>query len=135
MHSQKLIKTACVLASGYSTQAQDLAITKVKIIDVASGTTLQAATVNAAQLLGTEESMGALGVGKLADVVLLRGNPLDQMSSVRQIEAVVADGQLFERERLHEMLKISTKPAQCGKSAREKRHEGAIPLPSYCSRH
>ena len=52
---------------------------------------LMAATSNAAKLIG-EDERGTLGEGKIADMVLLDGNPLENMGALRMIAAVFQEG-------------------------------------------
>ena len=53
---------------------------------------LQAATRNNAAALRMGERLGAISPGKLADLVLLTANPLDDIRHTRRIELVVRDG-------------------------------------------
>jgi adenylate cyclase len=55
---------------------------------------LRAATQVAAEFLGQEAHLGTLEVGKLADLVILGGNPLDDIRQIRQVEVVLRDGQI-----------------------------------------
>jgi imidazolonepropionase-like amidohydrolase len=64
---------------------------------------LQAATRNAAQALGAD-SLGTLEVGKVADVVLLAANPLDDIRNTRRIVAVVIGGRVRGRAALDVMM-------------------------------
>ena len=59
---------------------------------------LRAATLNPAEFLGFTDDLGTIEAGKLADLVLLNGNPLEDISYTRDIHAVVFDGQLIDRE-------------------------------------
>lgn len=61
---------------------------------------LQAATINAARALEIEREVGSIEEGKLADLVLLDGNPLDDILNTRRIAAVIADGRVVDRETL-----------------------------------
>src|SRR6266481_2286705 len=61
---------------------------------------LQTATSGPAKFLGTESTSGAIAPGKLADLVLLRANPLDNIHNTRKITAVIANGRLFDRAAL-----------------------------------
>jgi imidazolonepropionase-like amidohydrolase len=64
---------------------------------------LRAATLEPARYLGMLDSAGTVSPGKLADLVLLDANPLSDIRNTRRIEAVVANGRLFdagERKRL-----------------------------------
>jgi adenylate cyclase len=54
---------------------------------------ISAATKVAAEFLGQEAHLGTLEVGKLADLVILGGNPLVDIRQVRQVEVVLRDGQ------------------------------------------
>jgi imidazolonepropionase-like amidohydrolase len=65
---------------------------------------LQTATSNPAKFLGTESSSGSIAPGKIADLVLLNANPLDDIHNTRKIEAVVANGRLFDRAALDLVL-------------------------------
>jgi len=65
---------------------------------------IQAATRNAARFMGRENDLGTIQPGKLADLVLLEANPLDDIANTRKIAAVVYGGRLFPRSSLDEML-------------------------------
>jgi imidazolonepropionase-like amidohydrolase len=65
---------------------------------------LQAATLNPARFLGREEDLGSVATGKIADLVLLDANPLDDIGNTRKIAAVVFGGRFFSRTSLDEML-------------------------------
>jgi hypothetical protein len=74
---------------------------------VAAGLTplaaLQAATLNPARFLHATDSLGTVEAGKLADLVLLDGDPLADIHNVSRIAAVIANGRLIDgasRERL-----------------------------------
>jgi imidazolonepropionase-like amidohydrolase len=56
---------------------------------------LLAATLVPARMLGLSDTTGALRVGLEADLVLLEGNPLDDISNTRRIAGVVLRGQLL----------------------------------------
>jgi imidazolonepropionase-like amidohydrolase len=65
---------------------------------------LQTATSNPARFLGTESTAGSIAPGKVADLVLLDANPLEDIHNTRKIEAVIANGRLFDRASLDTVL-------------------------------
>jgi imidazolonepropionase-like amidohydrolase len=65
---------------------------------------LQAATLNPAKFLGKLHDQGTVEKGKLADLVLLDANPLQDISNTQKISAVVVGGKLIAKSELQEML-------------------------------
>ncbi len=65
---------------------------------------LRSATYLPAAFLGATDSLGTVAPGKLADLVLLEGNPLQQIANTRRIAAVFANGRLFRRPELDTLL-------------------------------
>ncbi len=59
---------------------------------------LRAATVNGARAIGRSDLLGSLEAGKLADFVVLDGNPLEDIRRVRSVHRVVKGGVVFEPE-------------------------------------
>jgi len=65
---------------------------------------LRAGTVNPARFLGRERDFGTVAPGKMADLILLDANPLEDISNTRKIAAIVYRGKLFPRASLDAML-------------------------------
>ncbi len=65
---------------------------------------LRTATLNAAIFLGATDSMGSIQPGKLADLVLLGANPLDDIGAVRNVSAVILRGRFLDRSDLDALL-------------------------------
>jgi imidazolonepropionase-like amidohydrolase len=65
---------------------------------------LQTATLNPARFLGVEDQLGTVEKGKLADLVLLSANPLDDIANTQKIAAVVVNGRYFSGKDLEKML-------------------------------
>lgn len=55
---------------------------------------VQAATRNAAVHLGRESNLGTLEAGKLADLIVVDGNPLENLPVLRNVEVVVKSGEV-----------------------------------------
>jgi imidazolonepropionase-like amidohydrolase len=65
---------------------------------------LQTATSNPAKFLEMENALGSIEPGKIADLVLLSANPLEDIHNTQRISAVIANGRLFDRASLDHML-------------------------------
>jgi imidazolonepropionase-like amidohydrolase len=59
---------------------------------------LQAGTVNAADLLGWTERIGSITPGKFADIVAVRGNPLEDVTLLQHVVFVMRDGVVYKNE-------------------------------------
>lgn len=68
---------------------------------------LRAATIGPAEFLGLSESEGSIAVGKRADLLLLDGNPLADITQTQRIRAVVLDGRLLQRADLDRLLETA----------------------------
>ncbi len=66
---------------------------------------LQSATRNPAVFLGRLDSLGTIERGKIADLVLLDANPLEDISNVQKISAVLFGGKLIPKSSLETMRK------------------------------
>jgi imidazolonepropionase-like amidohydrolase len=75
---------------------------------VASGLTpaqaLRASVVNGPSFLKAADGYGAVAAGKVADLLVLERNPLEDISATRTIRAVLVKGQPFDRAALDAML-------------------------------
>ena len=69
---------------------------------------LRSATIWPADFLGLSESIGSIATGKRADLLLLDGNPLSDISQTQRIRAVVLDGRLLQRTDLDHLLSAAT---------------------------
>ena len=67
---------------------------------------LRMATLDSARIVGRDGQTGSIAVGKDADLVLLDGNPLADMSAVRHIALVMKGGQLFRPDSLYKAVGV-----------------------------
>ena len=65
---------------------------------------LQTATLNPAKFLGMSDRLGTIEKGKLADLVLLDANPLEDIRNTQKIAGVVVNGRYLSRAELDKML-------------------------------
>ena len=57
-----------------------------------------AATKNAADLLGKSDQLGSISVGKYADVVAVKGNPIEDIRLLENINFVMKNGTIYKAE-------------------------------------
>jgi imidazolonepropionase-like amidohydrolase len=65
---------------------------------------LRAATYEPARYFGALDSLGTIAPGKLADLVLLDGDPLSRIENTRRIFAVATRGRWYDRRALDGLL-------------------------------
>jgi imidazolonepropionase-like amidohydrolase len=65
---------------------------------------LRAATLNPAKFFGLDQKLGTIEQGKLADLVLLEANPLEDIRNTQRIDAVIMNGRFYDRKALDKML-------------------------------
>lgn len=63
---------------------------------------LTASVIHGPDYFGLNE-FGAVAKGKKADLILLRANPLEQIQNTQQLEMVIFEGKVFDRQQLNQM--------------------------------
>jgi len=66
---------------------------------------LQTAASNPAIMIHGTKDFGTVGPGEFADLVLLHGNPLEEIGNTQRISAVVVRGRVFRRNDLDRLLR------------------------------
>jgi imidazolonepropionase-like amidohydrolase len=66
---------------------------------------LQTATINPARFLKRSSDFGSVEPGRIADLVILRANPLDDIANTRAIAGVVADGRYRSQAEIEALRK------------------------------
>jgi imidazolonepropionase-like amidohydrolase len=90
----------CFPGAGYHDELQQLARA-----GLSNAAILRAATSEAARFMGIEQHAGTIKVGAVADLVVLEGNPLEDIGNAGQIAAVVANGRVLDRAALDALAK------------------------------
>ncbi|MCH8866611.1 MAG: amidohydrolase family protein [Proteobacteria bacterium] len=78
---------------------------------------LKAATINGANALGVADKLGSIAVGKLADLYVARGNPLDDIKAARDVQLVIKAGVIYDAESLLESAEGKIGPVDAGDHA------------------
>lgn len=59
---------------------------------------IQAATVHAAELIGWPDSVGAIAPGRYADIIAVRGNPLQDIRLLENVAFVMKGGEVYKQD-------------------------------------
>jgi imidazolonepropionase-like amidohydrolase len=76
----------------------------IKPLDV-----LKIATINGARNIGLEKDLGSLEPGKLADLIVLKKNPLTDIRNTNTIRYVMKNGELYDGDTLDRLLPSAQK--------------------------
>jgi imidazolonepropionase-like amidohydrolase len=66
---------------------------------------IQIMSFNGAKMLGVDKQLGTVTVGKTADLVVIRGNPIAQPADIRQVTTVFKDGVGYDSAKLIDSVK------------------------------
>jgi len=72
---------------------------------------LKTATINAARALRMGDELGSIEAGKLADLVVVQGNPLEDIRHTRQVRRVMVRGELHDAQQLLQSARGKLGPA------------------------
>ncbi|MBV9085456.1 MAG: amidohydrolase family protein [Acidobacteriaceae bacterium] len=79
---------------------------------------LQAATSNAARFLGNSEHVGTITEGKIADLVLLNANPLENVDNIFLQEGVMLGGNWLTEDELQKNLAVAVQRSKAAVSGK-----------------
>jgi pimeloyl-ACP methyl ester carboxylesterase len=77
---------------------------------------LTLATLGAARVMGMDAELGSIEPGKLADLILVDGDPTTDISDIRRVVLVVKDGRSYDPAAIYRALRIET---SCENAQRE----------------
>ena len=64
---------------------------------------LRSATIYGAEAIGLQTDLGSIEAGKLADILVLDANPLENIRNSRTVRMVMKNGRLYDAETLDEL--------------------------------
>jgi hypothetical protein len=73
---------------------------------------LQTATLNPARFFDIEEKVGSITEGKVADMLLLNADPLEDITNTHEINTVIIGGHVLDREELDGLLRKMSNPSE-----------------------
>ncbi len=73
---------------------------------ITSKDVLKIATIDSASVVGQASKTGSIEVGKAADLVLIDGNPLVNISDIRKVIWTIKDHKLYQAPSLHKSIGI-----------------------------
>jgi Tol biopolymer transport system component len=65
---------------------------------------LKTATISGAEALGLDKDLGSVEEGKLADLIIMNANPLDNIRNTNSIKYVIKNGRLYNADTLDEVF-------------------------------
>jgi imidazolonepropionase-like amidohydrolase len=68
---------------------------------------LRAATLGAAQIMKRDRELGVIAPGRLADLAIVNGDPLRDISDIRRVETTIKDGVIYRSAELDQELGIA----------------------------
>ena len=67
---------------------------------------LRAATINGAEYLGMEDDLGTIEAGKLADLIVMDRNPLEDIHNTESVRMTVANGVVYDADSMDELWPV-----------------------------
>ena len=99
---QKALKAGVKMASGADfSPVAEMGLVEIEQLVRAGMTELQAliaATRTAADLCGVADQLGTVERGKLADLIAVDGNPLEDISNIRKLRMVLKEGNVVDTQ-------------------------------------
>ena len=65
---------------------------------------IQAATIVPARVMKMDRELGTIESGKFADLLIVDGNPVENISEIRKIETVMKGGRMYKAAALWESI-------------------------------
>jgi imidazolonepropionase-like amidohydrolase len=72
---------------------------------------LQTATIVAARVMHMDDVLGSLKPGKLADAIIVHGNPLEQVAQLRSVGTTIKGGVMYDTRALYATSGVKAPPA------------------------
>ncbi len=80
----------------------------VKYCGVSNAFALYTATCGNARIAGLDDRLGTVEKGKLADLIVTKANPLENMQALRNVSMVITRGKIIDRPLVKKMANVET---------------------------
>lgn len=90
------------VVSGFSTHEE---LRRLASIGISNYDVLRIGTYNAALFLKKQNQFGSIEKGKLGEIILVEGDPLENLSNLENLKGVLSQGRWFSERRLKEILR------------------------------
>jgi imidazolonepropionase-like amidohydrolase len=67
---------------------------------------LRIATINAARIMKRDKELGSIAPGKLADLIIVDGNPVERIADIRRVSYVMKDGKVYDPRALLQTIGV-----------------------------
>lgn len=67
-------------------------------VEMSPADAIKSATIYNAEVLGIENTQGTIEVGKIANIVVLNGNPLEDIFNIEKVKFVIKNGIIINKE-------------------------------------
>lgn len=68
---------------------------------------LRLATIGSAKVAGRDKEFGTIEIGRIADIIIIDGNPLEKMEQIRRVETIVKGDEVYKSKDLLKAVSIS----------------------------
>ncbi|GAA4354426.1 amidohydrolase family protein [Kangiella marina] len=73
---------------------------------ISNADVLKLATIGSAKVVGNDDNVGSIAVGKQADLVFVEGNPLEDIGHLRHIGLVVKEQRIYKPDEIYEAIGV-----------------------------
>jgi imidazolonepropionase-like amidohydrolase len=108
---KKLYDAGVIIVAGTDMGFPGFSLDRELELYVSAGLTpaqaIQTATITPAQAMGIDKQTGSVEAGKQADIILVDGDPLKNISDIRKVSVVIKAGRVYDPVALHRMVGFS----------------------------
>ena len=100
---KRLYDAGVILVAGtdaFGSTSYDTELELYEKAGIPAPTVLQIATIGAARVMKDDKEYGSLAAGKVADIIVVNGRPIERVGDVRKVETVIRAGRVYDAQEL-----------------------------------